>query len=694
MYRGEDERLGRNVAIKILPENLLVNPESTRRFRQEARTLAALSHPNIVTIFDVGIENEIPFVVMELLEGETLRMRIDRGKLTEKKVLEITISISEALRCAHSAGIIHRDLKPQNIFLTSTGLLKILDFGLARWQTTNSGVSQAQTHSGAIAGTVPYMSPEQLRGQPLDARTDIFSLGCILYEMVTGHSPFFRQASADTISAILNSQPALPDGIPPELSHLIQHCLEKAPDQRFQAAQDIILFLQIKAGTVKKVGKPKTGQAILSIAILPFENTSADAQMEYLSDGITEALINSLSQLPRLKVMARGTVFSYRSKKMDPLDVGRQLKVGAVLTGRVIQQGEQLLIGTELMDVQNGWHLWGEQYSRKVADVFELQSDIAAEISSKLRLKLSTKEKRLLAKHYTDNADAYQAYLKGRYFWNRRTLENFQKAIEHFSRAIEIDPMYALAYTGLADCYALLADFGIMIPPQEAFAKSRHAVMHALEIDPTLSEAHTSLAHLKMHEFQWNEAVHEFEKSLQLNPGYATAHHWYFMCLTVMGRPEEARAEMKKAQELDPLSLIIQTDIAACSYLNRDMERAAQLLKKVLEMDPNFASARRYLTAVYEQAGMYQEAIQEYEKARISAGKDPKEIASQVTELREAYEQSGPRGYWAKRLDHSEKQGRLSYVSPSLWPRSVRVRGTKSVRLSIWNKQSRNLPLP
>ncbi|MCI0603916.1 protein kinase [bacterium] len=662
VYRGEDERLGRNVAIKILPENLILNPDATRRFQQEARALAALSHPNIVTIFDVGIHENTPFVVMELLQGETLRTYIERGTLTQQKILEITVSIAEALRCAHSAGIIHRDLKPQNIFYTSTGIVKILDFGLARWHKTDASVSQEVTSTGVIAGTVAYMSPEQLRGQPLDSRTDIFSFGCILYEMSLGHSPFSRQTAAETISAILHSPAPAPKGISSELSQLILHCLEKDPDQRFQAAQDILLFLRTIQSS--KPAKRKAKQAIQSIAILPFDNSSADAQMEYLSDGITEALINSLSQLTRLKVMARGTVFNYRGKQTDPLEVGRQLNVGAVLTGRVIQQGDQLLIGTELMDVQNGWHLWGEQYNRKTADVFALQSDIVAEISSKLRLKLSTKERHLLAKHYTKNTDAYQAYLKGRYFWNRRTGESFQKAIEHFTQAIQIDPLYALAYAGLSDTYALLADFGILLPPQEAFAKSRSAVNRALEIDPSLAEAHTSLGHLKTHEFRWDEAVKEYKEALRLNPGYATAHHWYFMCLTMIGRFEDSLEEMKKAEELDPLSLIIQTDIAACYYFNNNFESAIHRLKKVQDMDPNFASAHRFLSAVYEQLGKFREAIQEFEKARISAGKDASEVAAQVGELRRAYEESGAQGYWNKRLEHSKKQSQASYVSP------------------------------
>ena len=665
VYLGEDERLNRKVAIKVLPEHAVPDSDAYRRFHQEAKTLAALSHPNVVTIFDVGIADDIPFVVMELLQGETLRERIDRSSLALLPILEIARSIAEGLRSAHAAGVIHRDLKPQNIFITSPGLVKILDFGLARWQKPDVSLSQMQTSSGVVAGTIPYMSPEQLRGQPVDARSDIFSFGCVIFEMLTGKSPFHRAASADTISAILSDQPSIPRNIPSEFSNFILHCLEKDPGQRFQTMQDLILVLQtITPVTAEPVEKTRVRRSIHSIAILPFENTGADLQMEYLSEGITEALINNLSQLPRLRVMARGTVFHYRGKQTDPVEAGRQLNVGAVLTGRVVQHGDKLLIATELMDVKNGWHLWGEQYSRDLTDLFSLQSDIAAEITNKLRLKLSPKEKRLLAKHYTDNTEAYKAYLKGRYYWNRRTRENFQKAIEHFTKAIEIDPLYALAYTGLADCFALLADFGILLLPNEAFAKSKAAAMRALEIDPSLAEAHTSLAHLKMHEFQWNDSEAEFKTSLQLNPGYETAHHWYFMCLTLTGRHAEAAVEMKKAEELDPLSLIIQTDIAACYYFQQEFTQAEKHLKKVLETDSKFASARRYLSAVYEQLGRYREAIEEYERARIDAGKEPGETREHSEELRAALNQDGAAGYWVKRLDYSEAQRKRGYVSP------------------------------
>lgn len=664
VYRAEDQRLGRSVAIKVLPQDLVKTPEMLRRFQQEARTLAALSHPNIVTIFDVGIERDSPFVVMELLDGEDLGTCLKRSSLSPKQTLEIATSVAEGLRSAHAAGIIHRDLKPQNILLTSAGTVKILDFGLARWQRPERGdYSEAETHSAVVAGTVPYMSPEQLRGQPLDERTDIFSFGCVLYEMVTGKSPFARSAAAETISAILNEEPSLPGKISPDLANLILHCLEKDPDRRFQAAQDVILFLKNIGTGFERRPKSKSRHQTQSIAILPFENTSGDPHLDYLSEGITEALINSLSQLPRLKVMARGTVFHYRGKRIEPLEAGRQLNVNAVLTGRVVQQADRLLIGTELMDVQNGWHLWGEQFNCRGSDVFVLQSEIAAEISTKLRLKLSPKEKKLLSKHYTENTDAYQAYLKGRYFWNRRTREHFQKAIEHFTRAIEIDPLYALAYAGLADTYALMADFGILLQPKDAFAKSRGAAMKALDIDPALAEAHTSLAHLRMHEFRWADAEREFKKSLQLNPGYATARHWYFMCLTMIGRREDSFEEMKKAEELDPLSLIIQTDIAACYYFNDELETAAQRLQKVLELDPNFASARRFLTAVYEQLDMYSEAIREYEKARISAGNDPQEVAMQTANLRTAYDNEGVKGYWKQRFAQTEKQRRGNFVS-------------------------------
>lgn len=676
VYRALDERLGRSVAIKILPSRLATDSAALKRLEREARTLAALSHPNILAIHDVGMDEDSVFFVMELLEGQSLREKISFGPLPWKKAIETAIPIVEALSAAHSKGVVHSDLKPENVFVTSQGLVKILDFGLARVQrsVTDSSASSIQTESAVIAGTVPYMAPEQLRGESPDVRSDVFAFGCLLFEMITGHSPFLRGNSAEVISAILNEEPPrVPLNLreaAPELEHLIAHCLEKNPERRFQSARDIAITLQgILRGSTSQVpsaSRIKRSQKQLnSLAVLPFENAGADTTAEYLSDGITEGIINSLSQLPRLKVMARTTVFHYRNKNVDPLEIGRLLKVDAVLTGRVVQQGDRLMIGTELMDVSNGWHLWGDQYNRSFRDMFDLQSDIVQQITNQLRVKLTGKEKKLLKKKPTENSEAYRHYLRGRYAWNRRTQESIKNAIDHFNQAIQADPLFALAYTGLADSYALLGDFGLATAsPGELFSMARAAVAKALEIDDSLAEAHTSLAHLKTHEFQWRDAEREYQKSIQLNPGYATAHHWYFLTLTMTGRFKEAQKEMERARELDPLSLIIQTDMGSCYYFNGEYDRAIELLRKVLELDPNFPSAHRFLTAVYEQMGRFEEAILAFEKARILAARSADEVAVQAEELRKAYRDSGAAGYWKKRLDQITKKAVRGYVSP------------------------------
>ncbi len=679
VYRALDERLGRSVAIKILPSRLATDSAALKRLEREARTLAALSHPNILAIHDVGMNQDSVFFVMELLEGQSLREMISFAALPWKKAIETAIPIVEALSAAHSKGVVHSDLKPENVFVTSEGLVKILDFGLARVQrsVTDSSASSIQTESTVVAGTLPYMAPEQLRGKSPDVRSDVFAFGCLLFEMIAGHSPFLRDSSAEVISAILNEEsPRVPQNLreaAPELEHLIGHCLEKNPERRFQSARDIAITLQgilrVASGSLPEVSsasRTKRSQKQLnSLAVLPFENAGGDTAAEYLSDGITEGIINSLSQLPRLKVIARTTVFHYRNKNVDPLEIGRLLKVGAVLTGRVVQQGDRLMIGTELMDVNNGWHLWGDQYNRSFNDMFDLQSDIVQQITNQLRVKLTGKEKKLLKKKPTENSEAYRHYLRGRYAWNRRTQESFKSAIEHFNQAIQADPLFALAYSGLSDSYALLGDFGVAnASPREMFSMARAAVDKALEIDDSLAEAHTSLAHLKMHGFQWRDAEREYQKSIQLNPGYATAHHWYFLFLTMSGRFNEALKEMDRAQELDPLSLIIQTDIASCYYFNGQFDRAIELLRMVQELDPNFASAHRFLTAVYEQVGLFEEAILAFEKARLLAAKAADEVATQAQELRKAYAESGAAGYWKKRLEQFSKKSAQGYVSP------------------------------
>ena len=724
VYRAKDTRLGREVAVKILPPHLAHNREALSRFEREARAVAALSHPNILAIYDFGIEQGVSYAVMELLEGETLRARLNRSALEWREAVEIGVGVTEGLQAAHAKGIIHRDLKPENIFLTTEGRVKILDFGIARVKRivsveaiTLSTVAET-TKPGTVMGTVVYMSPEQVRGEAADAPSDIFSLGSMCYEMLTGERLFARESTAETMAAILRDDPPALAGsgraIPEEVERLIRHCLEKGLAERYQTARGLLADLkglkqrleleaelermrqppvrslggaaaegaeQTISQTVEQPGsaaakssrtalpsrrrrsRKAPRKAIDSLAVLPLENASADAQAEYLSDGITESLINSLSHLPQLKVMARSTVFRYKGQAVDPQEVGRQLRVRAVLTGRVQQLGDHLIIKTELVDVADGSQLWGEQYHRRLSDIFAVQEEIAQEISEKLRLKLSGEERQRLAKRYTENTAAYQHYLKGRYYWNKRTEEGMKKGIEHFRQALEEDPTYALAYTGIADCYLLLSGYNAL-PPKEAMPRARAAAMKALEIDETLAEAHTSLAHLRtMYDWDWSGAEKEFKRALELKENYATAHHWYALYLTALGRFEEALVEKRQAQELDPLSLLINNSLAMHFYFARQYDQAIAQALKILEMDPNYYAAHCTLGVAYEQKGMYEEAIAEMQQGiTYRSVRDPELRAM----LGHAYARLGKRGEAQQVLDELlglAKQGYLCEIA-------------------------------
>jgi len=706
IYKAHDSRLGRAVALKFLPEKLAQQAQALERFRREARAASALNHPGICTIYDIGEQDGRAFIAMEFIDGETLSSHIHGKALPLEQMLKLGIQIAEALEAAHAEGIIHRDIKPANIFVTKRGQAKVLDFGLAKLVPkgvggvdTNLGDESSASNSivGIISGTPSYMSPEQVRGDDLDSRTDIFSLGLLLYEMATGRQAFGGSTGGVIIEAVLTRTPVavrtINGDIPPRLEEIIDKALCKDRDQRYQHVADLRADLQqvkrdIDSGRqdaesvlvptrspLPLTGKPRlrtstapTGalppervsRNIDSLAVLPFENASRDPEHEYLSDGITGSLINILATIPKLRVMAQSTVFRYKGRPIDPQAVGRDLNVRAVLTGRMMQSGGSLRIGAELVDVATGSQLWGAHYDRQPGDIFVIQDEISNEISGKLRLQLTRAEKKRLTRRHTEDAEAYGLYLKGRHHWNRWTEEGFYKAIEYFQQAVEKDPRYALAYTGLAESYVLLG-WNSYLPPKDAFPKGKAAAMAALQLDPNLGEARTPLAAvLWLHDWQWQEAQAEFKRSLELNPTYPTGNHWHAECVMTMGRHAEAIGKMKKSQELDPLSLIINVAIGWACYMARRYDESVEQLLRTAELDPNYPVTHWILGLLYRQTGRYELAITAGEKGVNLSGGSPLMRAA----LAHTYGRSGRTKEALELLDDLTQLSKQKYVAP------------------------------
>ena len=698
VYLARDSKLERKIALKVLPAEVATNPERMRRFVQEAKAASALNHPNIITIHEIDQTDDVHFMATEFIDGETLRQRMRTLPIKVNETIDIGVQICSALSAAHARGIVHRDIKPENVMVRSDRIVKVLDFGLAKLSErvpvesvdTEAATHVVNTHAGVVLGTVAYMSPEQARGQSLDARTDIFSLGVVLYEMLAGCLPFRGETTTDVLARLVDDQEPPPlarysQGVPAELERIVAKALRKDRDERYQTSKDLLLDLQgLKreleferererslpptpkpAATIERSGiagtiqtpaltslghrTPATIQlstrtmfitiiavlaivsaigaydyfartrpaAINSVAVLPLINASNNPDMDYLSDGISESLINSLSQLPNVKVIASTSSLHYKGKEVDPDEVARTLGVRAILTGRVSQRGDDLVINVELVNAQDKTQIWGDQYNRKTADLLAVQREIAREITVNLRLKLSGADQGRVTKHFTEDPDAYQLYLKGRFYWNKRTGDAAKKSIEYFQQAIDKDPNYALAYAGLADAYQLLNLFADQ-SPQEAFTKSKENAQRALQLDPTLAEAHTSLAAaLFFYDRNLPEAEREFRRAIELNPNYPTAHHWYGVTyLTKMERFDEAIAEVKKALELDPLSIVINTDLGNTYLQARQYDKAIEQLRKTIEMDQNFYFAHGLLGMAYKMKGDFPDAIAEYQKAK------------------------------------------------------------------------------
>ena len=598
VYRGRDPRLGRAVAIKVLAPDLTADPEALARFRREARAIAALSHPNILAIHDLGEHEGRVFAVMELLEGETLRDAIAAGPLPLRRAAEIAIAIAEGLAAAHSRGIVHRDVKPENVFLAARGAVKLLDFGLARALSlgpagSGSGDRTLEgTVPGMVLGTVHYMSPEQARGEAVDERSDIFSLGSVLYEMLTGEKAFPGVTTPEVLASILRDEPAAlgqPDRIPSETARVLRHVLEKTRAARYQSASDLSFELRSFISSAADVGPaPAAPRDAGSLAILPFVNSSSDPELEYLSDGISESLMNALSQVPDLKVIARNSAFRYKGATADPAAVARILGVRSIVTGRVLQRGDRLSVSVELVDARENRHLWGEQYHRRVADLFEIQDEISRDIAGKLRSRLAPAAPGI--KRYTEDVEAYRLYLRGRYYWNKRPQAEFSRALECYQQAIERDPTFALAFAGVADYYGSLGswEFG-GLPPREAFPLAKAAIERALALDDSIPEAHTSMGHLQLH-YEWDASGAEksFSRALALNPSHTNAHHYQSHLHLSCGRVAESLAASLRAIEIDPLDQILVAHLAWHYVFAREYDRAIEQCARTEEMGDSF----------------------------------------------------------------------------------------------------------
>jgi serine/threonine-protein kinase len=609
VYRARDHKLDRDVAVKVLPESF-ATPEFLARFESEAKAVAALSHPNIVAIHDFGKESDIAYAVMELLEGETLRARLARGPLAPRKAVELALQCSGALAAAHDKGIVHRDLKPENIFLTRDGETKILDFGLAKKASPlspeggseDSLTRERNTPPGTILGTLGYMAPEQVRGQESDARSDLFALGAVLYEALSGERAFQGNSPADTLSAILKDDP--PEisprkaEVPPVLERIVRRCLEKDPGERFQTARDLRFALEA-ISDVTKVPRAEAGlENALSIAVLPFTDMSPKKDQEYFCDGMAEEILNALSKVRGLKVAARSSAFQFAAKAHNVRQVGDALGVGQVLEGSVRTAGTKLRVTAQLVSVADGYQLWSDRYDGEIEDVFAIQDEISTKIVAALRERLGAPGQvgtTGMGKRATENVQAYQLYLRGRHAFERRYRGGPHKALPFFEQAVKEDPSYVLAHAGIGDCYTILGLFNY-IAPDEARKKAGEAVRRGLTIDDGVAEAHTTLARFRfLFDLAWDDAEREFKRALELNPADIQAHCWYAMLLACLRRDQEAIGQMKKAQELDPLSPYVSAVLTLVFvYVNR-IESAVREGERCLELEPDFVLGSCFL---------------------------------------------------------------------------------------------------
>ena len=686
VYLAHDTKLDRRVALKVLPAVLISNRERLNRLEQEARAASALNHPNIITIYEIGADADTHFIATEFIEGETLRQRLQTARVGTADALNIATQIAAGLDAAHRNGIVHRDIKPENVMLRADGLVKVLDFGLAKLtekqgdslDSKNPTRALVKTNPGVVMGTVAYMSPEQARGLAVDVRTDVFSLGILVYEMLAGRLPFPGATASDMTAALLTCEPApLNETTPLELQRIVRKSLQKNVDERYQTAKDLMIDLkafkqgedftaelnrsgiptradqsvptqdggarttssaEYIAGTIKQhKGIFTVALTILllaalglgylfynrhqtirtpveSLAVLPFENGSGDVNLDYLSDGVSEGVIDRLSQLPQLKVIARNSSFRYRGQNINFKEVANALGVQAIVTGRIVQRGDNYTIRVEMVDVRDNRQLWGESFNRKASDVQALQTDISREIAENLRLRLTGTQVEQLVNQGTANPKAYELLLKGFYFIRKGGTENQKTGVEYYKQAVAIDPNYALAYAELSEGYRFLL-YSSNTDPKEITPKWEAAARKALELNENLANAHFAMGQFKRDAWEWQEAEREFKTAIELNPNLARAHGGYSRLLSLVGRHEEAIAEVKLSRELDPLSPIINANYGRALFRARRYDESIEVLKKGLELEADFPEAHLELGRTYTAKAMYREAIAEYQRA-------------------------------------------------------------------------------
>lgn len=659
VYKGRDTRLDRLVAIKVLPAESVANPERRRRFVHEAKAASALNHPNIITVHDIDQEAGVDFMVMEYVAGQTLARLIARG-LARKEAVKYAIQIADALAAAHTVGIVHRDLKPANVMITETGLVKVLDFGLAKltaWGSEEAGATRTlttETAGGMVVGTCAYMAPEQAEGRAVEARADIFSFGAVLYEMLSGRRAFAGPSNLATLTAVLHDEPApLGGDVPLELERIVTRCLRKNPAERFQSACDVKRALEEAAPALERAARTP------SIAVLPFANLSADKENEYFSDGLAEDIIDALTQVAGLRVMARTSAFAFRGKEQDVREIGARLNVESILEGSVRKAGNRIRVTAQLVKVSDSYHLWSQRYDREMTDVFAIQDEISQAIVEKLRVRLAGD--RPLVKRHTENVEAYNLFLRGRHCVLRMTPEALAKGKEYLEQAIALDPDYALAYAGMAEYYWLSAFWGFR-DPKQLLPKGKSAAMEAANRDDTLAEAHALSGILRgTADFDWVGAEQEFRRALELNPASPMVRYYYgHFFLRAMGRLDEALSEVRRAMELDPLSAMYNTCLAHLYYSRGQYDPAITQQRRAMDLEPSWYVPHWLLAIQYAHMGMFEKAIASAQKACELSGRN----APTVGILANAYGLAGRPSEARALLEELTTLRRTTYVPP------------------------------